>query len=202
MAKTAANQPSTVAKIALIRALVMLGKCHPPHIAAEILWRKMAAGDVPYWPNDPTLAAFVRKMAGESAPGDPQIEHPHIEHYPDRDGSWVEFWIGAVRRTIYPIQVDRDAVLRLLPVEARAQAEDHPQGIERHIWFLNEMKRLRGEGKITDNTRKTEAAEILGPRWDAVVKANPALGLKRLAVSSIPNYLRNTPGLWPPSSIR
>jgi hypothetical protein len=199
MAKMATNQPSTVAKISLAKALAMLGRHHPPHIAGEILWREMAAGNVPYWPNDPTLATFVRKMVGKSAPDDPRIEHLRIEHTLDHEGSWVEFWIGAVRCTIYPIQVDRDAVLRLLP--ARAQAEERPQGIARDVWFLNELKRLKGEGRIANNTHKTEVAAILGPRWNALVEANPALRLKRLAVSSIPNYLRDTPGLWPLSSI-
>jgi hypothetical protein len=200
MAKQAIDQLSTIAKISLGRALALLSKHHPAHIAGEILWCEMAAGNVPYWPNDPTLAAFVRKMAGKNAPGDPQIEHPHIEHSLDREGSWVEFWIGAVRCTIYPIQVDRDAVLRLLP--ARALAEEYPQSIERDIWFLNEIKRLRDEGKITDDTHKTEVGKILAPRWNAIVEANPTFKLKRLALSSIPNYLRNTPGLWPPSAIR
>jgi hypothetical protein len=110
MAK-AGNKSSTLTRILLNKALALLSKHHPPHIAWEILVREIAARHVRYWPDDPDLAAVWKKLSGEN---NPQIQF--FRH--ERD--WVEFHINNVRRTIYPIQVALEDLLALLPAQPAA----------------------------------------------------------------------------------
>jgi len=193
------DQSSIVARILLAKALEVLEERHPPHIAWEMLVRGLAAGDVPYWPHDPDLAALWRKLSGA---GEPHISHPHV----DREGSWVEFHIKGIRRTIYPIQVGLEAVWGLLPKDARVSAPSEEQEQSRRIkpeaWLLNEIRRLKKDGEISDTISKKELAkDFLGPNMRHAVKTNPSVRLKPLKWTSIVNMLRDKPGLWPISAI-
>lgn len=147
MAKLA-SKPSTMARISLAKARALLSEHHPPHIAWEKLVHGMATGNVPYWPDDPDLAALWKKLSGKLS--NPQIQYVRCEE------SWVEFHINNVRRTIYPIQVGLEGVWRLLPKDVRARlaerqeepAKEEPRRILSVDWITAEAKQLKRTGKV------------------------------------------------------
>jgi hypothetical protein len=98
----------------------LLGKYYPDEIGIgrEKLVRALAARDVPYWPADPDLAALWRKLSGQD--DTQQIQHVRSEV------DWIEFYLNGVRRVVGPIYVGREAVVALLPVEARTPSSPAP----------------------------------------------------------------------------
>jgi len=118
-------QPSILARILLTEGLALLSQRHPPHIAWEILVREMAAKRLPYWPDDPDLAAVWRKLSGLREEGDPQIEHV------ERQENWIEFYVEGVRRPIYPIQLERQALEAWLSEDARAISSSAPTSVSK-----------------------------------------------------------------------
>jgi len=180
------SKPSIMARILLAKALALLSEHHPPHIAWEKLVHGMATeGErgVPYWPDDPDLAALWRKLSGKSGKNDPQIQHIRCEE------SWVEFYINNVRRTIYPIQVGLEGVWRLLPKDVRArlaEREEEPVKEEpRHIlavdWITSEARQLKRTGKIpVDIERgkrgaKKEFAQLLATNMIKAAKTDRSI---------------------------
>jgi len=114
------DEPTTFTRISLSEARALLGKYYPDEIGIgrEKLARALAAGDVPYWPADPDLAALWRKLSGQD--NNQQIQHVRSE------GDWIEFYLNGVRRAIGPIYVGREAVVALLPVEAHTPSSPAP----------------------------------------------------------------------------
>jgi len=113
------DEPTTFTRISLSEARALLGKYYPDEIGIgrEKLVRALAAGDVPYWPADPDLAALWRKLSGQD--NNQQIQHVRSE------GDWIEFYLNGVRRAIGPIYVGREAVVALLPVERTRHQAQH-----------------------------------------------------------------------------
>ena len=94
----------------------------------------------------------------------------------------------------------------LLPKDARVSAPSEEQEQSRRIkpeaWLLNEIRRLKKDGEISDTISKKELAkDFLGPNMRHAVKTNPSVRLKPLKWTSIVNMLRDKPGLWPISAI-
>jgi hypothetical protein len=194
------SRSSTAVRILLTKALDLLGQHHPPHIAWEKLVYGMAAGDVPYWPKDPDLAAVWKKLSGEHTP---QIQHV------ERQANWVEFRIRGVRRTIYPIQVGLEAVWRLLPkdVRARLAKEESAKEERRHVssvdWIIAEAQRLKRTDGIPDaitcerHGAKTAFAKLLGANlMNAANNTDASISVDPVGWKYIFNYLEKW-GIWP-----
>jgi hypothetical protein len=104
--------------ISLWDALVLLRQRHPEPLAKERLVRGIAAGDARYCPNNSDIAAAWQQLGGK---GDPSARIGFLEiHWEE---SWLEFYIGGVRRHAYPIQVAQEDVLQLLLESPFIEAE-------------------------------------------------------------------------------
>jgi hypothetical protein len=188
-----ASESNTVALISLSKAREILGKCYPDEIGIgrEKLARGLAAQKVPYSPNHPDLDALWRKLAGQD---NQEIQHVRSE------GDWAEFYIKGVRRVIGPIRVGREAVLALLPKDARLPPEK-PRRVKSKDWIIKEAQRLKRLDEIPADISKTDFAKLLADNMDRAAKADHSISIKPVGWEYIFNHLRKW-GLWPISAIQ
>ena len=218
---TSCQESSTVARVSLTRARALLSKHHPEHIAGEILGREIAAGNVRYWPDDPDLAAYFKKMGGQNNP-----DIMFAESGSGEGGDWIEFYIRGERRTFYPIEVALDDVLRLLPEDARILCEEQeepevvrrvegarilhekqekPEAVRRVTakeWITAEAQRLKRLDPIpADLTTKTGFAKLLADNMGRAAAWDHWISIRPVKWTHIKNNLQGW-GLWPISAIQ
>ena len=187
MAKATSN-PGTVVRISLSKARALLGKHDLDHDGWVKLVHGLAAGDVPYWPDNPDLGELWGKLSGA---GNPDVTFPRVE------GDWAEFYIKGVRRTIGPIQVGYEAVVALLPKAARVpqpESQEEPGRISSQIWITTEAKRLKRADEIPADISKTEFAKLLADNLTKAAKTNPSI--HPIGMESIRNRLKDWRS-WP-----
>jgi hypothetical protein len=200
---TSSPSGKPVALITLVKARELLNKYYPEQIfGLDKLVPGLAAGTVPYQPNNPDLHELWTKLSK----GNPNVEHVRIE------GDWAEFYLAGKRCTIGPIQVGHEAVVALLPKAARERlvekqeesAKERPRHVTAKEWITAEARQLKRTDKIpVDIERgrrgaKKKFAQLLATNILNAVKKDRSI--TPVTWKYINNHLLAW-GLWPISAI-